>query len=180
MTHQFVTVESYQFLPVAEATRMALQAEGIEVMLVDKETVSTDWALGNAIGYIKLQVPQHQVDAALGILEKIREARNARLAESKPDIDECLACGAPLQPEQSTCAQCGWSFAEEQSDSNPELRDHDSDSVEGAEKDSTDPTPVSDSLIGIKDLVIKLMLILPIAGIVCALILLIMNLLSRR
>ena len=69
MDDPLVTIEQYQFLPEAEAIRMKLESDGIPAILTDKEIVSMDWALGNAVGYIKLQVRQSQADQARAILK---------------------------------------------------------------------------------------------------------------
>ncbi len=115
MSDQLVTVESYQFLPEAEAVRMHLESEGIAAVLADAETVSTEWALGNAVGYIKLRVPQSQADAAQAILKELRSRRLERSESPESDaIGCCLSCGASLQPNLSKCEQCGWSYADGQ------------------------------------------------------------------
>lgn len=113
MSDRFVTVESYQFLPEAEAIRMHLEAEGIDAFLADAETVSTEWSLGNAVGYIKLQVPQFELDRARQLLGELRQRRHERdLAPESDGIARCLACDASLSPNQSKCQQCGWSYAD--------------------------------------------------------------------
>lgn len=113
MSDRFVTLESYQFLPEAEAVRMHLAAEGINAYLADAETVSTEWSLGNAIGYIKLQVPEPQSDAARVLLNELRERRSERDFSPESDaVGRCLACGVSLSPNQSKCEQCGWTYAD--------------------------------------------------------------------
>jgi hypothetical protein len=113
MPEDLVTIEQFQFLPQAEAARMRLEAEGIRTFLADAETVNMDWLLGNAIGYIKLQVPCSQAQAARSILDNHRaelspQGRRAGLS----DAGTCLACGAQLADNQERCPECGWSYAE--------------------------------------------------------------------
>lgn len=113
MSDRFVTLESYQFLPEAEAVRMHLASEGINAYLADSETVSTEWSLGNAVGYIKLQVPQYQWDQARDLVEELRQRRHERdLSPESDAIGRCLACNASLSPNQSKCEQCGWTYAD--------------------------------------------------------------------
>jgi len=118
MEEQLVTVETYQFLPQAQAAKLQLEGNGITVFLADAETVNMDWLLGNAIGNIKLQVPAEQADRALTILDDLREkARERREAEKEEDDDErvkCLACGAKIPDNQARCPSCGWSYAAEE------------------------------------------------------------------
>ncbi|HEY4260175.1 MAG TPA: hypothetical protein VGM98_08445 [Schlesneria sp.] len=113
MSDQLVTIESYQFLPEAEAVRMHLDSEGIAATLADAETVSTEWSLGNAIGYIKLRVPRSQADAALAVLGELKARRIARGQSPESDaIGHCLSCDTPLHANQSKCDNCGWSYAD--------------------------------------------------------------------
>ena len=118
MEEQLVTVETYQFLPQAQAAKLQLEGNGITVFLADAETVNMDWLLGNAIGNIKLQVPAEQANQALTLLDEMREkARERREAEEEEDDDErvkCLACGAKIPENQARCPSCGWSYAAEE------------------------------------------------------------------
>ena|SRR5579871_6321959 len=135
MSDKFVTIEQFQFLPEADTMRMHLQAEGIDAMLLDAETVSTDWALGNAVGYIKLQVKQSQQEQAPEILNQMRSQRNARrqAEEEGEDTDRCLACDAKLERDQATCPYCGWSYAMDDDDLSP---------IAGKDEDASESAPV--------------------------------------
>jgi hypothetical protein len=115
MEDQLVTVETYQFLPQAQAAQLQLEGNGIRVFLADAETVNMDWLLGNAIGNIKLQVPRDQVENALDLLEEMRDKASERL-ENKDDEEEesyteCLVCGAEIPEDESQCPCCGWSYS---------------------------------------------------------------------
>ena len=115
MAQALITVANYQFLPEAEAARMHLETEGIPTFLADAETVNMDWFLGNAIGYIKLQVPATRAEEALAARERMRGQRNERpvTASDLAGPPLCLACGAPLPVARSPCPACGWSYAGE-------------------------------------------------------------------
>lgn len=112
MSDAFVTVATYTTLPEAEAAKLHVESEGIPANIVDAEIVSMDWLLGNAVGYIKLQVPQSQAQTVIDLLESLRADRLRRreLAEGRPEEDVCLACGAAMGGE-TTCPQCGWTWA---------------------------------------------------------------------
>lgn len=118
MEDQLVTVETYQFLPQAQAAQLQLEGNGIQVFLADAETVNMDWLLGNAIGNIKLQVPRDQAEEALNLLEDMRHKASERLDDEDDEEDgpytECLVCGAEIPEEQSCCPCCGWSYAPEE------------------------------------------------------------------
>jgi hypothetical protein len=115
MEEQLVTIETYQFLPQAEAAKLQLEGNNIQVFLADAETVNMDWLLGNAIGNIKLQVPRDQVDKALAVLEEMRDKANQRPDKEEDDEDSdgavCLACGAKLPEGAARCPSCGWTYA---------------------------------------------------------------------
>jgi len=117
MPDNLVTVATFQFLPAAEASRLRLEEEGISVFLADVNTVSIDWFLGNAVGYIKLQVPLANASHARQILDEM-EAQRGESADSEDEIgsDRCLACGAILPDDADKCPACGWSYAEGRSD----------------------------------------------------------------
>lgn len=120
MDYELVTVATFRFLPEAEVSKLHLEAEGLTPFLADAETVSTDWFLGNAVGNIKLQVPNSQAATATALLEKVR---NTDRGQSKlpEDVEGnvCLSCGAALPEEQSRCAACGWSYADGQDSYEP-------------------------------------------------------------
>ena len=156
MSDDLVTIEKYQFLPEAQAVRMHIESEGIEAFLADAETVSTDWALGNAVGYIKLQVRESQTENAQVILDKIRAMREARGDGNSADFEfgSCLACGTRLQPDQTHCTECGWSYADQDDDDAAEslpLRVAGNNTNSGSSP--TEPESVLDALRSIKKLV---------------------------
>jgi hypothetical protein len=119
MADDLVTVAQYQFLAEAEAARMRVGAEGISAFLSDAETLNANWLLGNAIGYIKLQVPRSQAEAAQAVLREMRgpsgDEKDASAAG--PEMDRCLACGATLHRGTPACSECGWSYADGENDS---------------------------------------------------------------
>ena len=111
MNNDFVTVATFHLLTEAEVSKLALEAEGIKVFLADVETVSM-WMIGNAIGYIKLQVPGSQVEAAVALLEQMRAEHQRHEGEDEnTESDKCLSCGVALPPDVTQCPECGWTYA---------------------------------------------------------------------
>jgi hypothetical protein len=112
MADDLVTVGQFQFGPEAEAARLHLEEVGIPAYISDGETVTMDWLLGNAIGYVKVQVATSQAEAALAVLEKMKSAprRAEEAGEGDGDSQTCLACGAEMARTSSKCASCGWSY----------------------------------------------------------------------
>ena len=71
MDNKLVTLKTFRYLPEAEAHRMFLESEGLRAFLADAEIVNMDWLLGNAIGNVKLQVPESEAKKALELLSQM-------------------------------------------------------------------------------------------------------------
>ncbi len=108
-----VTITTFRYVHEAELARMHLENEGIQSFIMDEETITMDWLLGNnAIGNIKLQVARSQKKAALEMLERWPKP----VVKDEDDETEnmiCLSCGAAMTADQSHCPTCGWSYHEE-------------------------------------------------------------------
>jgi hypothetical protein len=109
MADDLVTVGHYQFLHEAEAAQRYLDEGGIRSFLADAEMVNTDWFLGNALGYIKLNVASDDSAEATAALEQFRSQHRAR-TRGPDDAGTCLACGATFPPAARECPACGWSY----------------------------------------------------------------------
>lgn len=105
MSSDFVTIATCRFEPEAEATRLLLEHEGIETFVGDANAVMTDWLLGSALGYIKVQVPRDKAAAARDILNRHPRTYGGDNAPAK-----CLACGAAWVGDADRCAVCGWTY----------------------------------------------------------------------
>jgi Putative prokaryotic signal transducing protein len=137
MAVELVTIERFPFLPDAEAARDLLTDQGIRAFLSDEQTISINWLLGNAIGYIKLQVPSDQVEKAQSVLREQQEvAALRRSGHEDGDATACLACGAAIPRDRQDCPSCGWSFDD---DVGSEQIDHsaDDDELDGDDQPST-------------------------------------------
>ena len=80
-----VTVAHYPFRTAAEAARLRLEAEDIPAFLSDAEVMDMNWLLGNALGWIKLQVPAADAERAAEILRPVEERRLARPWRQTPE-----------------------------------------------------------------------------------------------
>lgn len=89
-----------------EADLLVLQLEsaGIHAWLVDDAILGADPLLSAAVGGYKIHVADADAPAALEAIEEYRKKR------ADPDADVCLSCGAPMRPDDTKCAACGWSF----------------------------------------------------------------------
>ena len=64
-----VTIAQCNLPAEAHAMRVRLEAAGIPVFLADELTVAMDWLLSNAIGGVKVQVPERYVPRATRLLK---------------------------------------------------------------------------------------------------------------
>ncbi len=114
MSENLVTVATFSFPAQAEAARWVLEQEGLQAFVMDANVIAADWFLGNAIGYVKLQVPQDQAAAAVKILEAAPHLQNSPNAKAVDELaaELCLECGAELPPDADACAKCGWTYTE--------------------------------------------------------------------
>jgi hypothetical protein len=116
MSDKLVTVRTFQVLMEAEMARMVLEGEGVQAFLSDTGIVNFNWFLSNAVGYIKLQVPELQAQRAVELLQQIPERRASVFAkvddddEGAAEDNACLACGAMMSEQETKCTACGWSF----------------------------------------------------------------------
>ena len=85
-----VTLTKCSLPPHAHAIRVRLESEGIPVFLFDEFTITMDWLLSNAIGGVKVQVPEPYLERAreiLGIVEEEMEDADEE-GEEDEDFDE--------------------------------------------------------------------------------------------
>jgi hypothetical protein len=68
MANDLVTIASYPNSAEAEGARLALDAEGIKSCLAGEVLVTNVWLLGNAVGYVKLQVAANDAERAQALL----------------------------------------------------------------------------------------------------------------
>jgi hypothetical protein len=120
MADDLVTLATYRLAGKAEVARWVLEQEGIRAFVADANLVTNDWFLGNAIGYIKLQVASSQAEAAMAILRAkprlLDEAAPAETEDEGPAA--CLSCGKPMPDDVDRCASCGWSYGSEEPEEN--------------------------------------------------------------
>ena len=108
MADDLVTVARFRVLPDAEAAKLQLEDEGIRAVLADPYIVSVDWFVGDPFGNVELQVPHGDVEKAARLLNQMRAKWPERTGTSDgSESFVCLACGAAMAEEASTCAGGG-------------------------------------------------------------------------
>ena len=108
-TEKLVTVATFSSSTEAAPLRVALEDAGISTFITD-ENMAT--AIGGpAFGWVRVQVPESQAEAAKQIAKEHQPVKPEREEErelEKPT--KCLACGAEMPEESDTCPKCGWTF----------------------------------------------------------------------
>ena len=119
MKTSLVEIASYDSAIEAESARSFLESQEIPAFVNGGEIVAAASYLGNAVGYVRLEVPNEHAEAAAEILKTLREQREAERPDLADDEFRCLACGLVMQESDSECWQCGWSYGEtEEGDDN--------------------------------------------------------------
>ena len=128
MPDQLVTIGSYSTAYEASLVRGELEAFDIDATLADENAISINWLWSNALGGVKVQVPESEVEAALGVLGTERsdepDGQDVRQATICPGCGSSnthyfldkrgsfltwLVLGIPVMPAVSkrVCAACG-------------------------------------------------------------------------
>jgi hypothetical protein len=99
-----VTIQTFDNYIAAHIVKARLENRGIEAVLKDEQTITMNWLWNNALGGMKLQVLEKDVEAALKIIEvdeeqsNIEAAQDAFVSEDKtqfsPDNKICIYCGS--------------------------------------------------------------------------------------
>jgi hypothetical protein len=104
-----VTVAQYGDSLQAYITAGRLETEGILVYIADKHYVSLNWYLSQALGGVKLQVPDYQVEQARKILAQMAEGEFAiKQTNDHQSSIRCPRCGSYSFKQQSTR---GWTLS---------------------------------------------------------------------
>lgn len=83
-----VTVGSYSFPYEAHLARAKLESEGIPAFVADEHTINMQWLYSQALGGVKVQVPEDFAEQARELLEEDLAQR-------------------PIEQELINCPQCG-------------------------------------------------------------------------
>ena len=163
MSKQLVTVKTFEFLPEAEAAKLHLATEGITACLSDAALVNADWFLGNAVGYIKLQVLSDQAERAAELLEGHGPERGERSNDDRAEGERCLSCGAAIAPGETSCSSCGWTYSEENEENDDPSNDGPNEPRVRAEQHEDGPSGM-DTLRKMKKPILLLFLLPSLAG----------------
>jgi DNA-directed RNA polymerase subunit M/transcription elongation factor TFIIS len=90
---QLVTVGSYSTPYEASLVQAKLDSFGIDASVADAEIIRMNWTLSNALGGVKVQVPETQAEEALRILAAAPGDESAE-AQDETEVVTCPVCGS--------------------------------------------------------------------------------------
>jgi len=94
MAGRLVTVAQYRDLPEAGLAKSKLEAAGIPCFLDNEYTIGANWLYSNALGGVKLNVPEKYAEEAKFIIEESAEPVEQEVTEGLLPESACPACGA--------------------------------------------------------------------------------------
>ncbi|WP_136523375.1 putative signal transducing protein [Geomonas ferrireducens] len=94
MAGRLVTIAQYRDLPEAGLAKSKLEAAGILCFLDNEYTVGANWLYSNALGGVKLNVPEENAEEAKAIIEENIEYIEPEESEGLLSDSACPACGA--------------------------------------------------------------------------------------
>ncbi|MEM1438240.1 MAG: DUF2007 domain-containing protein [Pseudomonadota bacterium] len=92
-----VVAERFSFPHEAEIARASLEAAGVPAVVADQHHINANWLVSNALGGVRLLVPEEALDFAKELLAA--DFSYAVDAELGRDTETCSACGSSdLEP----------------------------------------------------------------------------------
>lgn len=93
---RFVVIDSFTNPLDAHVARGLLESEGIPAMLHSEHHVWANWPLSQALGGVRLQVPEEHARAARDLLARQRGGEFERALEEQQGVTEtrCGRCGS--------------------------------------------------------------------------------------
>ncbi|MBN6494778.1 DUF2007 domain-containing protein [Acinetobacter pittii] len=87
---QWIVVKTFSFPYEVQIAKTQLEAFGIPVYIENEHTINMDWLYSNALGGVRLLVPENYVDEANSFLEKdFSDELEQKFGESKECCPEC-------------------------------------------------------------------------------------------
>ena len=96
-----ITIATFSLPIEAQIARAKLDSEGIPAFVADEHTINAQWLYSNALGGVRLQVPDCFAEQANNILAQ--DYSELLIAEQGIDSKHCLYCGnEKLEPIKKT------------------------------------------------------------------------------
>lgn len=90
MTDKLVTIASFSTPLEANMARLKLESAGIPAFVADEYTIGMNWLYSNALGGVKLQVPESMISEAQEIMASQAEQQTS---DELATADACPQCG---------------------------------------------------------------------------------------
>jgi predicted Zn-ribbon and HTH transcriptional regulator len=91
-----VTIATFTYPMEAHLNRAKLESEGIDAFVADEHLVQANWLYSLAIGGVRLQVKESEVEESLSILNSATEPFPEELSTFIDDVNEhCPKCNSP-------------------------------------------------------------------------------------
>lgn len=89
-----VVIKSFRDPYLAHLAKAKLESEGIRAFLQNEYTIGIQWLYSNALGGVKLEVPQAEAEEAIKILETDFSDITIETLSEKSHVDKCPKCGS--------------------------------------------------------------------------------------
>jgi Putative prokaryotic signal transducing protein len=100
MSNDLVTVATFANPVEANLAKNRLESSGVRAFLANEETVDMDWLLGNALGWIRLEVGDQDADAARAVLNDEDELEASSAAGTEEVSSLIVAAEAGAEPDR--------------------------------------------------------------------------------
>lgn len=98
------TIAHYSFPLEAQIAKARLASEGIPGFIADEHTIGMDWLYSNALGGVRLQVPEQFAAEAVALLaQDFSDCLEDDCQEAEPKTDNPQQCAACLQGRLEPC-----------------------------------------------------------------------------
>lgn len=86
------TIATYSLPYEAQIARAKLDSEGIPAYIADEHTINMQWLYSNALGGVRLQVPQSFAQQAIEVLAE--DCSETLIHQEGIDLITCTECGS--------------------------------------------------------------------------------------
>lgn len=94
MAGGLVTIAQFRDLPEAGLAKSKLESAGITCFLDNEFTIGANWLYSNALGGVKLNVPEENAEEAKAMLEETTESIASEESEEHLEDSACPICGS--------------------------------------------------------------------------------------
>lgn len=90
-----VTLRTFRDAIDAELAKERLEHAGIPAFIFDENLVAIQWLYSGAVGGVKLEVDESDLERAAGVLREDHSAEVSEEQGAPPERETCPACGSP-------------------------------------------------------------------------------------